>query len=272
MREQKQAEHWTTAPPTILTIHNLAYQGAFPGPKFNLTNLPASYFNPDGAEYYGWLNCLKAGISYADLLTTVSPRYAREITTELFGCGLDGALRRRQAGLVGVLNGVDDEEWTTVKNPYLKYSYTAEDFSGKARNKALLQAELGLAVNPDVPLFGAISRLADQKGIDIELAALQEMLAAPMQYIILGSGSREYERAFRRLAERHPGKCAAVIGFDTGLSHRIEAGADFYIMPSRFGNRAASTSFTACAGWNRSHCALDRRPRRLRHRYHRGRR
>jgi len=234
VREQKVSGAWPSAPPVCLTIHNLAYQGNFPGAKFNLTNLPPSWFNPDGMEYYGLLNCLKSGIAYADQLTTVSPRYAREITTELYGCGLDGMLRRRQSVLTGILNGVDYEEWNTTHNPYLPFSYSAENLEGKTQNKLALQKELGLPANPDVPLFGSVTRLADQKGMDIQLGALEEMLAADLQFVMLGSGSREYERGFRRLAERHPKKCRANIGFDTGLSHRIEAASDFYLMPSRF--------------------------------------
>jgi starch synthase len=180
------------------------------------------------------MSCLKAGIEYADLITTVSPRYAREITTEALGSGLDGVLRRRQNVLHGILNGVDYDEWKTEDNPYLKFSYTAEDMSGKQAGKAALQQEFGLAIAPDMPLFGTISRLTEQKGVDLQLAALQEMLAADMQFVLLGSGQREYERGYRRLAERYPSKCAVNIGFDTGLSHRVEAGCDFYLMPSRF--------------------------------------
>jgi starch synthase len=168
------------------------------------------------------------------LLTTVSPRYALEITTELHGCGLDGALRRRQNALFGILNGVDYEEWTTEKNPFLKHSYSAVDFRGKQADKVELQQEMGLPPLENVPLFGTVCRLVDQKGVNIQLTALQEMLAAEMQVVFLGSGEREYERAWRKLAERHPAKCAVKIGFDTGLSHRIEAGCDFYLMPSRF--------------------------------------
>ena len=234
MLEQQLHEGWTTPPPTCLTIHNMAYQGGFPPAKFALTNLPGNYFQPDGVEYYGWLNCLKGGICFANILTTVSPRYAREITTELYGCGLDGALRRRQAVLFGILNGVDYDEWKTTRNPFLKHSYSAVDLRGKEADKAALQKEMGLPAAADVPLFGTVSRLADQKGVDIQLTALQEMLAAGMQFVFLGSGEREYEREYRRLAERHPGKCAVKIGFDTALSHRIEAGCDFYLMPSRF--------------------------------------
>ncbi|MGD0812358.1 MAG: glycogen synthase GlgA [Verrucomicrobiota bacterium] len=234
MLEQKLRDGWSAPPPTCLTIHNLAYQGNFPAAKFALTNLPDIYFQPDGLEFYGWMNCLKGGISSADLLTTVSPRYAREITTELYGCGLDGALRRRQNSLVGILNGVDYDEWKTKGNPYLEHPYSAANLRGKQAGKIDLQREMGLPPAPDVPLFGAVSRLAGQKGMDIQLTALQEMLAAGMQFVFLGSGDRELERAWRRLAERHPDKCAVKIGFDTGLSHRIEAGCDFYSMPSRF--------------------------------------
>ncbi len=234
VRDQKLRDGWTTAPPTCLTIHNLSYQGHFPPGKYALANLPGFYFQPEGAEFYGGFNFLKAGISYADALTTVSPRYAREITTEALGCGLDGALRRRQSVLHGILNGVDYDEWKTEGNPFLAHGYSAADLSGKQAGKADLQRELGLPEAPQTPLFGTISRLADQKGVDIQLGALQEMLAADIQFVLLGSGQREYERGYRQLAERHASKCAVKIGFDAGLSHRIEAGCDFYLMPSRF--------------------------------------
>jgi len=234
MLDQQEREGWASPPPVCLTIHNLAYQGNFPAAKFGLTNLPAGYFGPDGVEFYGRLSCLKGGILFSRVLTTVSPRYAREITTEQYGCGLDGALRRRKEALVGILNGVDYDEWATENNPYLKHSFTAKNLRGKQAEKMDLQKEMGLAPEPNLPLFGTVSRLAYQKGMDLELTALQEMLAADMQFVFLGSGDREYERAWRKLADRHPGKCAVRIGFDTGLSHRIEAGCDFYLMPSRF--------------------------------------
>jgi starch synthase len=234
MLEQKLHDGWIAPPPSCLTIHNMAYQGNFPSPKFALTNLPGLYFRPDGLEFYGWMNCLKGGIFCADLLTTVSPRYAREITTEAFGCGLDGALRRRQNVLFGILNGVDYDEWKTEGNPYLKHPYAAADLTGKQADKIELQREMGLAPAPDVPLFGSVSRLAGQKGLDIQLPALQEMLASNMQFVFLGSGERDFERGWRHLADRYPGKCAVKIGFDTALSHRIEAGCDFFLMPSRY--------------------------------------
>jgi starch synthase len=231
---QRWREGWLQAPPSCLTIHNLAYQGAFHRSFYGLTNLPPDYFQPDGLEFYGQMNCLKAGINYAESLTTVSPRYAREITTPEFGCGLDPALRARQDSLVGILNGVDYDEWNTIKNPYLKHAYSVTDPAGKAANKADLQKEVGLPVEPAVPLFGSITRLADQKGVDIQLGALEEMLLADMQFVMLGSGSPEFERAYESLSRRYPKKVAIRIGFNQGLSHRIEAGADFFLMPSRF--------------------------------------
>jgi starch synthase len=232
--DQKTRDAWTDAPHTCLTIHNLAYQGVFPASAYALTNLPPVYFTAEGVEFYRMMNCLKAGIEFADVLTTVSPRYAREITTEMFGCGLDGVLRRRQHTLVGILNGVDYEEWNTVENGHLKHVYSAEELRGKVDNKAALQSEMGLEVNADVPLFATVTRLVDQKGVDIQLAALQEMLASKMQFALLGSGAAIYEKAYLDLQRRFPGKVAVKIGFDQGLSHRIEAGADFFLMPSRF--------------------------------------
>jgi starch synthase len=180
------------------------------------------------------MNCLKAGIVFSDMITTVSPRYAREITTEQYGCGLDGVLRDHSDSLVGILNGVDYSEWNTEDNPFLPFSYTAEQMEGKLAQKKALQAEMGLPIDPAIPLFGTVSRLADQKGIDIQLAALEEMLSANMQFVALGSGDPEFEHALKRLANRYPGKVGVRIGYDHGLAHRIEAGCDFFLMPSKF--------------------------------------
>jgi starch synthase len=232
--DQVKREGWEHPPRTCLTIHNLAYQGAFDAWTYELTNLSWSYFNADGAEFYGGLNCLKAGICYADLITAVSPRYAREILTETYGCGLDAVLRYRQDKLIGVLNGVDYDEWKTTGNPHLRHSFSLRDRRGKAAEKLALQQELGLPPAASVPLFSNISRLVDQKGSDLLLGSLEEMLATEMQFVLLGSGVPAWERAFQNLAERYPNKVAVRIGFDHALSHRIEAGSDFYLMPSRF--------------------------------------
>jgi len=233
---QQQKEGWGNPPATCLTIHNLAYQGVFPEAAFALTNLPGDFYAPDGvgAEFHGLLNCLKGGIVYADSITTVSPRYAREITTEELGCGLDGVLRQQAGKLTGILNGVDYAEWNTTKNPHLFAPYSVARMAGKKINKLELQRQVALPVDEEIPLFGTISRLAEQKGVDIQLGALEEMLNSNIQFVQLGSGSPEYERGYRELASRFPSKVAVQFGYDENLSHRIEAGCDFFLMPSRF--------------------------------------
>jgi starch synthase len=231
---QQRREGWGNPPPSCLTIHNLAYQGIFPPQAFTLTNLPGEFFTIEGAEFYGQLNCLKAGIVFADAITTVSPRYAREITTEEFGCGLDDRLRQRQNRLFGILNGVDYEEWNTANNKFLQNSYSVTRLAGKSANKLALQEKLGLPQAKGVPLFGTISRLADQKGVDIQLGALEEMLNAGIQFVLLGSGSSAYERGYHELARRFPTKVAVRIGYDEKLAHQIEAACDFFLMPSRY--------------------------------------
>jgi len=221
-------------PRTCLTIHNLAYQGVFPAAQYALTNLRWERFTAETAEFYGKLNCLKAGIAMADVLTTVSPRYSREITTDEFGCGLDGLLRKRQDLLYGIPNGVDYEEWNPDANHWISHAYSAADLSGKAANKLDLQRDFGLPVDGAIPLFGNIGRLVDQKGVDILLGALEEMLSGSFQFVLLGTGTPFFEQAYQQLMRRCPGKVAVRIGFDEGLSHRIEAGCDFFLMPSRF--------------------------------------
>lgn len=233
LRHEAHRTGWR-APRSVLTIHNLAYQGGFMASAFAFTNLPLDYFTPAGVEFYGNLNCLKAAIIYSDFITTVSPRYAREICTEAYGCGLDPVLRVRQGKLVGILNGVDYDEWNTHRNLHLRHPYSFRKLAGKAASKADLQRELGLPVRADVPLFATVTRLADQKGMDILLAALEEMLATDMQFVILGSGDPNLQRGYQNLSRRYPTKAIARIGYDHALSHRIEAGCDFFLMPSRF--------------------------------------
>jgi starch synthase len=217
-----------------LTVHNLAYQGLFPAEKFGLLNLSWEYFTPQGVEFYGKLGCLKAGLVYSDVITTVSPRYAREVTTEALGCGLDGLLRHRNSSLLGILNGVDYEEWNPATDRFLQHKYSANDLRGKNATKLDLQAEFGLPADPGIPLFGSVGRLVEQKGVDIMVDALKEMLAAKMQFVLVGNGSPRFEQACRDLAEQFPSQAGVRIGFDEALSHRIEAGADFFLMPSRF--------------------------------------
>ena len=225
---------WDNRPRVCCTIHNLAYQGVFPGSAFSLLNLPASWFTADTTEFYGQINCLKTGIACADAVTTVSPRYAREITTQEYGAGLDGLLRKRQNVLTGILNGVDYEEWNTISNPCLAASFSADNMSGKAICKSALQERFGLTVDSHIPLFGTVTRLADQKGIDLLLTVLNEMISEGIQFVMLGSGAKHYEELSVRMAERNSTKVGVQIGYDHALAHQIEAGCDFYLMPSRF--------------------------------------
>ncbi|MCK6500919.1 MAG: glycogen synthase GlgA [Nitrospira sp.] len=234
IKHQGWKEGVAPVPRTVMTIHNLAYQGVSGPEAYRLTNLPPDYFHPGGFEFFGALNLLKGGLVYADAITTVSPRYAREITTPEFGERLDGVIRSRKEVLHGILNGVDYEEWKTVGNPYLPFAFSADDLTGKAHVKVALQAEMGLPPRPEIPLFGTVGRLADQKGVDIALGALEEMLALPIQFMSLGSGQREFQSALTALARRHPEKVGSRVSFDVALSHRIEAACDFFLMPSRF--------------------------------------
>ncbi len=220
---------------TVLTLHNLAFQGRFPADHWHVLNLDARYFVPEFLEFYGEINFLKAGMVFADALTTVSPRYAAEIQTPAFGEGLDGVLRARGAALRGILNGIDDAVWDPATDPHLPARYRAGDLAGKARCKRAVQAELGLAVRDDAPLLGVVSRLAEQKGFDLLAVALPRALEPwDAQLALLGSGVERYELWVRELAARFPGRVGARVGFDEGLAHRIEAGADVFLMPSRF--------------------------------------
>ena len=230
------AEGWRFTPKTLLTIHNLAYQGGFPPSQWPVTGLPPQWFHLESALHYGQLNFLKGGLALTDALTTVSPTYAREICTPEYGCGLDGLLRRREYELTGILNGVDYEEWNTTHNPALVAPYDVDHLDGKRTNKLALQKELGLPVDPDVPLFVNITRLAEQKGADLLPEALQLLRASGQrfQFALLGSGDPKLEEILVAQGRQFPESLAIRIGFDPKLAHRIEAGGDFYVMPSRF--------------------------------------
>ncbi len=225
---------YAAPPKTLCTVHNLAYQGLFPAHRMALTNLPLEYFAPTGVEFYGKLSFLKAGLVYADYISTVSPSYAKEILTEEFGCGLEGILNERRDQLTGILNGADYAEWNTVDNPHLKHPYSPDCMDGKAREKKQLQRDLGLPLDARVPLFGIISRLVEQKGIALLTEALQQSLQHPMQFVLLGSGEPALEQTMQELAQRFPNQAAVKLGYDPVWSHRIEAACDFYLMPSRF--------------------------------------
>jgi starch synthase len=218
---------------TVFTIHNL-YQGVFPKEVVPHLGLPWDVFHHEAMEFYDQISFMKAALTFADALTTVSPTYAREILTPEGGAGLDPLLRQRRADLHGILNGIDVSEWDPTADPHLPAHYSARALGGKARCKAALQRELGLPVRADVPLVAMVSRLAHQKGVDLLVDALSDLLARDVQLAVLGSGARAYEEALVRAAHDRPDRMAARIGFDEGLAHRMEAGADAFLMPSRF--------------------------------------
>ena len=219
---------------SVFTIHNLAFQGSFPHWDMRRTGLDWRLFNYTQLEHHGGLSLLKAGISMADRVTTVSPTYAEEIKTEAGGYGLEGALTARGDDLSGVLNGVDPADWNPAVDPHLAANYDRATWKkGKAACKAALRKAMKLAAS-DAPLFGMISRMTDQKGFDLIAGCAEELVATGAQFAFLGSGDPRYEGFVRHLANQYPGQVAAVVGFDDGLAHRIEAGADAYLMPSLY--------------------------------------
>jgi starch synthase len=220
---------------TVFTIHNLAYQGLFWHYDLPLTGLGWDLFTPAGVEFYGKISFLKAGLVFADVLTTVSPTYAREIQTAAFGEGLEGVLQERSADLVGILNGLDYEVWNPATDGDLPKRFGPDEFGGKAECKAALRAEMGLQDRGrGAPLVGVVSRLADQKGLDLVAAVVPPLVAAGGQLALLGAGDERYERLFADLAEAHPDAVAVKLGFSAGLARRIYAGSDLFLMPSRY--------------------------------------
>jgi starch synthase len=185
-------------------------------------------------EFYGKLNFLKGGIVFSDAVTTVSPKYMEEIQTAEFGAGLDGVLRVRQGALYGVLNGVDYQEWSPEIDPFIKENYSASDLRGKAACKADLQQQFGLPVNPAIPLMGTISRLAEQKGFDLIAAGLDEIMALGVQFVLLGTGEEKYHQLLQSFQQKYPRQLGLKITFNNELAHKIEAGSDLYLMPSRY--------------------------------------
>jgi len=224
----------TPRPATLFTIHNLAYQGLFPAAQFLELGLPPALWGMEGLEFFGQLSFIKGGLLYADMLTTVSPTYAKEICTPAFGCHLDGLLRRRAERLVGILNGANYNEWNPAQDHHLAQPYDIEALQGKAADKSALQRELSLPRAPGVPLVGFIGRLVEQKGVDLLLAVMGELLQQEVQVVILGSGNKAYEQALVALADNYPQRCHVKIGFSEALAHRIEAGVDLFLMPSRY--------------------------------------
>jgi len=225
----------TDRPGTVFTIHNLAYQGNFPYSSFEALGLPESFWSPDALEFHEQMSFIKGGLVFADKITTVSPSYAEEIQTEAYGCGLHGLLAHHRDRLSGILNGIDTTQWDPSSDPHLVKQYdTATMVPGKQANKQVLLSSMGLPGMADTPLIGMVGRLVAQKGIDLLLDVLDECLRLPMQLVILGSGDARFERKLSAAAARHPDRLSVTLGYNEALAHRIEAGADIFLMPSRF--------------------------------------
>jgi starch synthase len=225
------------APPghaaTVMTVHNLAFQGLYPADVVEEAELPPASFRMEGAEFYGQYSFLKAGLAYADALTTVSPTYAAEIQGATLGMGLNGLFAYRRAVLHGILNGIDIVEWDPATDPHIARPYDIATLDLKAENKRALQARLGLPPE-DLPLFAMVARLTDQKGVDLVASIAPALTALPAQLVVLGRGDPRHEQAFEALARAHPQSIGTTIAFDDALAHQIEAGADIFLMPSRF--------------------------------------
>ena len=222
------------AAPCVLTVHNLAFQGIFPAQTAVELGLPTECFQPEGVEFYGSLSFLKAGLHYADHITTVSPTYAEEIQTDALGFGLQGLLASRRNVMTGILNGIDTDEWNSAADLCIAQTYDVKNLRGKSANKTELQRRMGLHVDPKVPLFGLVSRFTHQKGLDIVFEIAPQLVALPAQLVVLGSGDAGMQRMALELSHRYSGLIGTYVGFEEGLSHQIEAGADIFLMPSRF--------------------------------------
>ncbi len=219
---------------TVFTIHNLAHQGVFDGGAMFITGLGRVHYHAGEFEHFGAMNLMKAALRHSNVLSTVSPTYAREIQTGAYGFGLDGELRQRSGDLFGILNGIDVDEWNPATDRHLPERYSKDRLEGKEACKAALQHEAGLSADPHVPVFAVVSRLVAQKGLDVLAHCLERILSWHVQLVLLGVGDREGEHFFHAMSARHRDKFKAWIGFDNALAHRIEAGADFFVMPSRF--------------------------------------
>ncbi len=221
--------------PVVFTIHNMGYHGQFRREVLGRAGIPEILFNPGALEFYGDVNLLKGGLVYSDYLTTVSPRYAQEIQSPEFGYGLDGVVRGRGARVKGILNGVDYGAWNPARDPFIAMKYSAKDLAGKQTCKQDLLNAFGLANdNPHRAVLGIVSRFADQKGFDLIADRAHEMLREDVLMVVLGTGEKRYEDLFRALAAAYPGRVGFKFVYDNALAHRVEAGADIFLMPSRY--------------------------------------
>lgn len=222
------------APPSLFTIHNLAYQGLFPQSTFNALSLPAALWSPDALEFHGQLSFIKGGLVFADCINTVSAQYANEIQTPEMGYGLEGLLQFRKNVLSGIVNGIDDSVWNPKTDALICQNYTSRTLSKKKANKTALQKRYKLPVEEDVFMLGFIGRLVEQKGIDLIIEFLKTIENQAMQFCLLGSGDKKFEAALLRLAGENPKQLGVTIGYDEVIAHQIEAGVDAFLMPSRF--------------------------------------
>ena len=221
-------------PRTVFTVHNLAHMGIFDRQTFDRLGLPSLLWQEHGLEYYGQCSFIKAGLVFADEITTVSPSYAREICESPGGMGLEGLLSQRRDHLTGILNGIDSQTWDPASDPHIPTPYDAGTLGGKALNKAALQQQLGLPSRQDCPLLGFVGRLVEQKGLELILPVLEDLLDTPAQLVILGRGDLRYEETLQALASRRPDALSVILDYDETLAHRIEAAADIFLMPSLF--------------------------------------
>ena len=224
----------TKAPPCIITIHNIAFQGVFERSCLDTLSLSHSLFTPEGLEYYGKVSFLKAGIAYSDKITTVSPTYAGEILENEFGMGLDGLLRARKADLIGILNGIDEKAWDPASDPMIAHHYSSRAMAGKAKNRAAVFTHFNLTPSKTAPLFCVVSRLSSQKGLDLLLNSVPEIVGRGGKLVLLGSGDKGLEHGFLAAAHQHPNSVGVTIGYNEPLAHLMQAGADAILIPSRF--------------------------------------
>jgi starch synthase len=220
--------------PVVFTIHNQGYQGQFESDVLPLLNLPWELFTVNRMEFWGKVNFLKGGIVFSDMITTVSRRYAQEIQTSEYGFGLEGVLRAKSGNVVGILNGVDYSEWNPATDPHIAQHFSASDVSGKAACRADLLQAFGLAPIAGDALIGIVSRFAQQKGFDLIASIADRLLHDPVQMVVLGTGDPQYEELFRKLARQYPTKFAVKVAYDNALAHKVESGADIFLMPSRY--------------------------------------
>ena len=219
---------------SVLSIHNMAYQGLFPAESMSLTGLPGALFAEDGVMMYGQLALLKSGILFADAITAVSPTYAKEILTPELGFGLEKTLLKRKKDIVGILNGIDTDEWDPNTDGLIPFNYGEKNLLGKSKCRAALLRMTGLEKRGDFPLIGIVSRLIEQKGFDIMAMAADELMKLDCSFVIIGSGQKVYEDFVQNLAKNHPERVWSQVGYDNKMAHLIEAGSDMFLMPSRF--------------------------------------